>query len=777
MTNPHIHDPNAERHPDEPASYEEVRDAVIAAIEGFTRITGVNVDGAVGNWTGSRTIHFGTWDVEKQVRDLQDLAVLDPSLLTCWMLVKAFYREWLEGKSLSVWQLVADPGTAKATLQTPLDVWALMQRPRVDRAVAAFQATLLRELAGIFAQRAAPGESPEDWIAQPHMLALLRRDALLAVDGGDKGATDRKYNNKPGLELHQFAQGKRAEGCAPVLAPSVYEFWNINSLLRALRSPQFPDQAIVVCLIRDPVEPLHSFFVLAVRNGDTISILTDREKAHQEHPLRKKMGRRPDKEMDMRASRWWFPYDLIDIAVSEDGKEAYAKARTALVPINAMGAPLKKLADLHPATLVWLALMLDLIRERFFREDRRALTVSYTGEMVRAPHVLAGEHSALVQSGAYQPLNLPTLDVARDLSPEAMAENTRQPSTGWNRWMVERYGDKVPEEILDSVGADEKKLLTDKAASILPMPAGENRIIGGHNFGPDRDIPNLPDHTTDRGSGGIRLVTLDPTAFGSADKLRKDRLWLAQVNRMRAIQRFAVDEYARTQDEVMRWYQKAVRSNRELLLDACARGSLMLPAGRLCSEKEQNERAGTTWLSGFTHGISRCVIEEQEALLWGVGPSWYSGVSRWEKSGHATSESWSRSPPTPKKGLLFREVGAEEERAWELGGVFCRVRPETPHAVARLCGVEVKDLPWQLQKFIHDSLEPYKGNDILNRLDAEDFALDNPWKGLPLNVGAVLTRTEANARRRRLGLPRLDWDAIQRWKGERPAGSCVWVRK
>lgn len=747
----------------EAATDEEIRVAVLAALDGFVTLTGVHVDGALGNWTGSRSVSLGSWGVESQIRDLQDLAVLDPSLLTCWMLLRTFTRAWLDARSVSALLLVEDPAKAAETLATARAAWALLDRPRVDRAVEDFQLDVLGSIERAVGRRTAEGD-PEAWVMSAPNLALLRRDALLAVDAGAGLDAGREHYKAKGLELHTFSMGERGRGDErPVLADAVYEFWNVNSLLRALRSPRFPDRAVVVCLIRDP-EALHSFFVLAIRDGDRIHVLTDRSAEHQEHPLRKKLGRRPDREMDRRAARWWFPYELLDVAVTSDGKELYAKARTALVPLNAEAAPLRALADLHPATLVWLTLVLDLVRVRFFVEDRHALVVSYTGEMVRAPHALADERSALVRSGAYAPLALPKLDVARDLSPEAMAKNTRRPSTGWNRWMVDRYGPLVPEEVLDVVGDRERATLTDRLRGALPMPGGSDRIVNGHNWGVEHgtSVPNLPHDAIDRGANAVRQEALDPTTFGPAEQLAADRTWLAQHNRMRVVQRLAVEEYARTQGAVLAWYHRRLRGNKAFLLDACARGSLEL------LDVKYDPGAPS-----FALGYAQHVVAHGEVLDWGVGPTWYAKATRWERGGKKSSYTYDH-PYMPLRGAFFREGETPTGRLGTLdegAGVFAYVLPQTPDAIAVLCGCTPKELPWQLQRFHSDKLRPYHGNDILDRLDAEDFALDNPWRGLPVAVGAALSRTEANARRKALGLPRMDWGAVQACRAyERTSG-------
>lgn len=99
------------------ASPDEVRAAAVAAIEAFVKLTGVHVDGALGRWTGARTVQLGTWAVEAQIRDLHDLSELDDTLLTCWMLVGAFARDWIGAHSISALMLVEEPEKVEEKLR------------------------------------------------------------------------------------------------------------------------------------------------------------------------------------------------------------------------------------------------------------------------------------------------------------------------------------------------------------------------------------------------------------------------------------------------------------------------------------------------------------------------------------------------------------------------------------------------------------------------------------------------------------------------------------
>jgi hypothetical protein len=155
------------------------------------------------------------------------------------------------------------------------------------------------------------------------------------------------------LEACQFMQGDASSDALKV-NHWVYEFWNINSLIAAMGGQKF--DGVSLCLIRDPEEVMASYFVFAVRNGENITILTDREEGP--HPLCWRMTRRPDRDMVARWDKNWFPYHLLDLEEVKDAdgnvKGFVAGKHEGLVPYNLEAAKVQSIAELAPAEFVWL---------------------------------------------------------------------------------------------------------------------------------------------------------------------------------------------------------------------------------------------------------------------------------------------------------------------------------------------------------------------------------------------------------------------------------------
>jgi hypothetical protein len=521
-------------------------------------------------------------------------------------------------------------------------------------------------------------------------LATLRRDALLSL-------------NK--LKVHQFSQGEGSEGNLKFNA-HVYEFWNMNSLLRALRDQGM--SGITLCLIRDPLV-MASFFCFAIKNGSNITILTD--SPDSPHPDFKKMTRRPDRDLARRAALNWFPYSLLDLEVSEDGKHLYEKARTGLVPINSSAIALTAFSDLHPATVVWATLVFELINAKYGGVTPYLLPdLSYTGEMVRVPTALVGEHGALVVDGHYKPLDLAPLSREDMQDVQALAGFGRS-STGFNQWMIDRYQDQVPEAVFNTVGQHEADALlgTIETGDLTPRPN--------------------PDMWRDKNPlVHLQLDSLDPVAFGTKESLEKDRAWVARKNQVEVIQRLAEEEFLRERENVLEWYREHVRANRYALIAAVTRGEFV-------TESYTNFGFTSPWEAKRKNILS---IKERKNHQWydkeDPFPSWvYPDVILSNRDVY-TGGAW----------YCFDKP---DVRATIFGAFF----PDCPEALADLCGCGVGDLPWALQHWFKD--EPYVGNPILQRVDHAEWSLNNPWrpkshKGLNLSVAIAFSKRALNARKK-----------------------------
>ncbi len=639
------------------------------AVEAWYRVTECPVEDA-------SITNFREWGLKSEAEQVALMLDLDPTGVSAYLLLKAYFERYLTDTTFSALDLITKPEIG-LKVRDLSDVRDLLSHPDVqgdiDDFVSHMQEAVLHYGAKV----------DESLFQDVYSMAVLRRDAILAI-------------NK--LRIHQFTQGTPA---ATNLGfnPFVYEFWNIQSLVRAM---QAQPPGISLCLIRDP-EFLESYFVFAIANGENLTVLVDKDK--DPSPAYRDLNRRPDKEFLKRADRYHFPYELLKVHVGPDQKTIFKDQRTELVPIQSQAVQLEQIKNLRPETVLWLTMMFDLILSKFGKEQYHTPELSYTADMVQDPYTLVGESSNLVLSGGYKPLVAKTL-TNLDLTDAALEGQWAEPPISDNDWMLERYADQVPQEVLNLLGKDPPGLLE------LERPEG---ILAPGKMGWDQRAQIFK--------------TLDPLTIGTEEELRKDRLWLARYNQTLAIQRIAKCEFEKTESEVLYnpydkmgnpqrpkgWFVDAVSRNQAALLEALVREELIswapIPEGPWSFSQDKSKgrnllRFGKNAFADVTLG-------------------------------------------TPRQCLL---TGKKVETY----GVFV---PEVAEDLALICGISVESLPWQLR---HWSQEVKKaGNHILRRIDPKGWVLQHPWRDRGFRVCVYLSPSAYNAERKRLGLPKKSFPGLK----------------
>ena len=671
-----------------------INDLVNEALARWVALTGLAVN------DGQRVVAWNcpwqSYDVERQTEALNESRTLDPTGLTTFMLVRGLAEAYLHDIQFNAHDLILNPGSIETQLKPMRALRDLLEEPEVVQLIASFQKQV-RDGAGHYGvESGEPMDKIETLLGERYRLARVRRDALLSMQR---------------LDAHQFTQGAKDD--QPLkYSPEVFEFWNVNSLLAAMRGQKCG--GISLCLLRDPELPLRSYFVFAVRNGGTLTVLTDKSK--EPHPAYKRMARRPDRELDSRASQHWFPYQLLDLTLTAE-ERVVASARTQLVPINVEAVPLTTLAKLEPEQFVWVMLVFDLIRERFWSQDVKLPKLSYTGQMIVEPQALVGVHGALVKDGLYKPLELPPL-VAEDVTDKTLRPQWQHEPTHFNGWLVNRYRAQVPNEVLSPVGDQAKLLLEGKSKEpgFLPTAMVRPTALEGGFRG---------SHLVDRWNGKdtVKFETMDATAFGTKKDLVKDRLWVARMNQCAVIQELANAEFVNEKDRVCDWYMAAIRKNKRKIFDACARGEWVLP----------------TWTTRDWGGTD---MSQKNAVTQWTSKKWWGGRRR--------------TPFHFGKAARFggRDGFPCAEQPTRHASIFTEIHVSCPQAIAVVCGVDVETLPWPLQHWYDKA--PYDGNPILQRLDPADWKLENPWLKIDFSVSVTHSKTAYQARREALGLARMD---------------------
>lgn len=663
------------------------------AITKWVAVTGVK--------PGARSFKRGEYDLVRLLEDLRSTQELDFTGLSTFMLLRGAAEEYLKELKIDALDFLADPIGVEATIAPLRNLRSVLENERVVEIIDDFLSSLRKA-----AKHYGLAASLDKLLADKLHLAYVRRDALRSIET---------------LTAHQFVHGKA--GSEPLkYNREIFEFWNINSLLKAMQ--QQPVSGITLCMIRDP-EVLFSFFAITVRNGESLTVLTDRpEVPHPDHKYMTR-SRASARSFESRLERHRFPYELLDLEVSADGKALFAKQSKALVPLNTSATKLSTIDQLCPDSFVWLVLLFDLIAERYGSQNLQLPAPAYTGEMLVRPHTLVGPDGALVQSGVYKPLTLPALDGSM-VTHKTTADQWELKPLKHNRWLVERYASQVPDVALNTIG-DAKEIAAQVQEGL------------GVDSNHDEDIA---------------LRSMDPLSFGTEKELIRDRLWVARQNQIAIIQSLANREYDETRKEVMLWYRDVVAKRVGTLLDNAAIGSMKLPS--------KKERHGRTF--------SRQPIEKHtvEGLVQLIGEKNrpYAGIGDYLYLQEHNDESIEKISPHvlsfPLNGGVGISGGVEGrnhhcyEEPHLQANVFSVITPDCAEALVEICGLKsVKELPWQLQRWM--TVEPYTGNDILCRLDPEECSLENPWKKLTLRVVIYSSRRSLNARRKKLNLTKKEW--------------------
>jgi hypothetical protein len=616
---------------------------------------------------------YGDWQIQKIHEEIRESLELDPTQVTTYLLMDAFVTDYLNKRSFTVNEILADYDRLADYLAKSRRLYGILRSPEVRAIGEQFKSSVREALRRYGADR----KEVLDVVEDGHALAFLRRDAL-------KSMRD--------LSVHQFLQGD-PDPAHPQYQKTIHSCWNINSLLQlACRMPS----AVSLNLIRDP-NTFFSYFVFAIRNGGTLTVLTDRERFS--HPLAKNMTRRPDRRLEERAYRNHFPYDLLGIELDEDeglrfkptgdGKE--------LVPYQQDLYAIKEIKDLAPNEIIWITMMFALIVDRFWKKGELTPELSYTGEMVRVEdRLLTVSRTAGLPVPSYRPILAPKISV-EDVRSDALDEaEIGRKSTGHNRWLEERYAPEVDEGLLNLVQAPRRN-------EDLYVPESSNEVVSaGHR----------PGFLTHEGRH-YEVSALDPTSFGTEEEILADRKFLARYNMAQQIQRAADAEFEKTKDEVHGWYRERVLANAENLLAAIGEGRFMAP---VIVRKDV-----------FTIGP----LETREDNILRV-----QDLSDRELIGYRVM-----------RGVNFYQGFGKR------GGYLCHVNgtkasyramfsPQTAEGLARLCFCAVDDLPEVLRHWARE--RPNVGNNIIDKIDPMEWVVRNPWQKLDFDVTVFLSKRAYN---------------------------------
>lgn len=665
----------------------EFKDAVAL----WKRVTGVNPD--------ARSQRMGDWDLVRTFEALKEAIELDESEITATLLLTRFLNDFVNETEVPLKKVLEGDKKLAERLDACRQLYGLIGRPDVVEARDAFIGAIGSALKHY---GAAERDDIKELLASPDRIAVLRRDALRSIQN---------------LKVDQFLAGDPSPpGVKPVYNHSVHQFFNANSLLAvsALMPP-----GIALNLIRTPSE-YEAFFCFSIRNGANLFVLSD--VPEYEHPLQGKMSRRPDRALGERAARNWFPYDLLGVAYTDDGQLYFEQVESkAIVPYQKHAVPLKKVSELEANELVWLIMMFDLIKERFWRAGYQAKELSYTAEMLKSDQVLIDvARSANLPVAAYQPVRLAPLTVDDVLADNLPSGAVGVPGHRINRWMEDRYAGRVDAATVNLVAPPETVFRLESGGAIASRVTrdGTDR---SDPFGEDRDV---------------KLEKVGSSAFGSRKRLSEDRLFIARYNLAAQVHHLAREEFDDRQKEIANWYRSSVAANAEALLGLAAHSEAWVCDGVGGSFSGWHRHTGPCRQVGDAS-------KDERRMLRSLVAHHEIKTERFIGAGFVMPE-----------GDKFAR-----QRCYFLGvkpTYYVVLYPGNALELALFAGCKVEDLPDVLQHF--NLYEPYTGNHILDRIDPMEWHATNPWNAMDFRVRLAFSkRGMADLARRRRPLP--DWAA------------------
>lgn len=663
-------------------------DEMKRAVALWKKITGVD--------PGRRSQTIGGWEVVRTFEALDEAIELDSSEITASFLLTHFLNEHMDETKVPLRKVLnGDPGLA-ARIAAARELYDLLGRPDIaevrDRFVGAISAAVAH-------YGAADRDDVKKLLASPDVVGVLRRDALRSIAN---------------LKVDQFLSGEPSpEGTRPAYAEVVHQWFNVNSLLAA--AARMPP-GIALNLIRTPDE-FQSFFCFSIRNGGNLFLLSD--VPEYSHPFQHQMSRRPDRDMDRRIARNWFPYDLLGVAYDEEAGRLYFKQAEgqALVPYQRHAVPIRKVSELPAQELVWTIMMFDLIKERFWRAGYKAKELSYTAEMLKADKALLDvAKRENLPVAAYEPVRLAPLtvdDVRADAIPDdAVGERGH----GVNAWMEERYAHRVPAETLNLIAPPEVqfRLLEDGTMSREVVRDRHRRE-------------------------GVHLEKFGAAGFGTRKSLSDDRLFVARHNLAVQIEKLAKEEFEARKAEVAAWYKAAIEKNATRLIGWAANQELWVCDGEGGAFDGWHDNVGRTRKTSATarekgrdgrEFLYRNLVKHVDVRK--------DGVRAFD-------------------GFYLPEGGFFDQKCFFTGArpsFHYMLLPGTAAELAMFAGCGLEDLPDVLRHF--DLRERYSGNSILDRIDPMEWKIENPWIRMDFRVRIALSKRGVAEAGRLRTLPPID---------------------
>lgn len=644
------------------------------AMEKWLDLTGYNPE--------QTTFRMGDIDLRRTHETLKEAQDLDPDGTTPYMLLECFLRHYLEDKTFTAAQIMKDYDALTTYLAKAQDLFALLQSDHAVELGADFRTRVTQGVKAYDADR----EDVLEMINNFDILPFLRRDALCSLNS---------------LTPYQFLSGT-FDTTHPQVIEHVYQAWDINALLTSLRD--MPVSGIAVVLLRDPAHPDRSYFAFAMRNGENVTLFTD--KTRPAYPGQEDAMRSRGRSRTYAARSWanHFPYQIIPTSIDDRGDVVFEKETTPVMAGQNL-VPLMRIKDLPASQIIWLTMMLSLIADKFWKKQWQAQALSYTGKMVERKTLLVETGDTMLPvAKKYQPITLEDVTL-EDIGRETIKEQL-QNAGQFNAWMEERYAHSVDTSVLNQWVSSDDDL---RLLPAVKKTDGPSRPVKGTAVSPF--VETFSKREIERAASwnrpsGYDLKAFTPGMFGTQEELEQDRAWIARYNLAQHIQREADKEYEARKAEVTSWFTKQITANLDTLVQRAA---------RYLNDAEGQDR----------YYLPTLMVDDIKSDLWT----------------YKTFISENLLGTYQYPGNKFLCPINETVSSWR--ALFS---PQTAQDLADLAGCTIEEMPDILHHWSKES--PYVGNHILNRLDPVETHVNDPWVKHSFRVNLVLSKRAMTAARK-----------------------------
>lgn len=654
----------------------------------------------------------GGFNLSDANKEIQKALAMENASLTVTLILQTLLRAYGDQTSFTVNQLMACDGKLADQLEQMRALDRVLTHPTLKQTHDAFLQYCVDAVC-FYRGTNYPYESGEQAKTESYLRANAGRIGMAA------------YYSMDHLTKLMVTDGPTGDVTDAKLSQFVFSFRNIEDLLS--HSKQIPTGFSLCTILCESISD--SYFALIVRNGQRITLLTD--KGNYSHPLQESMMRaRNSRYNAQRIDNSYFPYELLDIVWGDNERSAVQSSdRTDLV-IGEEGLPvIGSLSDISARNLLWLQLFIDQCKQRYFtdavKEPQLAIGSMY---VLEHPWLLENHDKHLPAVPAEFQLTL-DIKTSTELTTEFMHDNepTWRGTVNKNEWMLDRFASQVPDEAL-----------------YIPAPAMDARTPQLEFTGTDvklirNDLSHIPSYRHDT-VAKLQLAALDVTALSTPERVRRDAHYLARHNQSEVLYRLALADFKARREEMDKWFGKAVKKNLpQLLNDLMGLNHIAFFADTPYLRKVLD-------ITGESKGPDN---------MRGIRLSDSMAYARCIKVIHepANKQLYSEASGISKHLKLFNKTYMEHICAvignYEPAQLFFELEVSNVLDLLNITGLRREQLPPELQYYgLSDGL----GNSNLERLDPL-ACMRNPWDSHQFRFRLPISLKAFKAYRKRVGLP------------------------